>query len=462
MQALCDAPSGRGGTWNKDGVIIFTPDAGARGGLYRVSASGGTPTQITKPDTSRGENSHRWPGFLPDGTHYLYLAADFSRRKDVDAIFVGALDSNEKRFVVEASANAVYAAPGYLLFYRDKTLFAQRFDLKRFALTGEPAAILTDIQTLPQLKRAVFAVSDNGLLVVQSGSTVATSQPVWFDRKGDEVGVVGKPDVYGNVSLASNGRSVAVDKTDMASQNTDVWTYELQRDSVMRLTFDPANDIVPIWSPDAARLVFSSNRQPNIDLFVKNSDGAQEEKTIVDDGVNKYANDWSRDGKYIMYTRGADLWFVVLPELKSSLFLKAPSVLSNGQFSPDGKWVAYASNESGKWEIYVTSFPDARGKWQVSTSGGEQPRWRADGKELFYLSADRKMMAAPVTTGATFGAGAPVALFQATPRQPVSSTDLFVYDVSRDGQRFLINTPVKQAESQPMSIILNWPAKLNK
>ncbi len=180
------------------------------------------------------------------------------------------------------------------------------------------------------------------------------------------------------------------------------------------------------------------------------------------DNFDKVPNDWSRDGKYILYTRGADLWFVTLPDLKSSEFLKAASVLTNGQFSPDGKWVAYASNETGKWEIYVTSFPEPRGKWQVSTGGGEQPRWRGDGKELFYLSSDGKIIAAPVTAGANFDSGTPVALFQATPRQPVSSRDLFVYDVSRDGQRFLINTQVKQAETGPMSVVLNWSAKLNK
>jgi Tol biopolymer transport system component/tRNA A-37 threonylcarbamoyl transferase component Bud32 len=464
VQTVCDAPSGRGGTWNKHGVIVFTPNAALGAGLYRVSASGGTPTPISNPDTTRGEQSHRWPMFLPDGRHYLYMAANFAGRKGVNAIFVGSLDSNEKRFVVEATANAAYAAPGYLLFCREKSLLAQRFDLQRFALTGEPTTILTEIQYQPQVRRAVFAAFDSGLLVAQTGSGVALSQPVWFDRKGNEVGVVGKPDVYANVFIAPNGRSVAVDKTDMGSQNwnSDVWTYELQRDSAKRLTFDPSNHALPIWSPDAARLVYTSNPQLHNDLYMKNSDGAQEEKRIVQEDVDKWPNDWSRDGKYIVYNRGTDLWFVTLPELKSSLFLKAPSVLRNGQFSPDGKWVAYASNETGKWEIYVTSFPKSGGKWQVSTGGGEQPRWRGDGKELFYLSSDRKMMAAPVTSGANFDAGSPVALFQTTPRQPVSFTDQFVYDVSRDGQRFLINTPVKQAESAPMSVVLNWPAKLNK
>jgi len=224
--------------------------------------------------------------FLPDGTHYLYMAANFTGRKGVNALFVGSLESNEKHFVVEASGNAAYATPGYLLFPREKTLLAQRFDLKRFALIGEPTAILTDIQYQPQVRRAVFAVS-NDLLLAQTGEGVALSQPLWFDRKGNEGEMVGKPGVYGSVCLSPNGRSLAVDQTDMASLNTDVWTYELQRGSGKRLTFDPGFDVAPIWSPDASRLVFSSNRALNVDLYMKNSDGAQEEKVIVHDNVHK-------------------------------------------------------------------------------------------------------------------------------------------------------------------------------
>jgi serine/threonine protein kinase len=462
VQVLCDAPSGRGGAWNKDGVIVFTPEASPGGGLYRVSASGGTPEQISTPDPARGEQSHRWAVFLPDGRHYLYMAANFAGRKNVNAIFAGSLGSNEKHFVVEASGNAAYAAPGYLLFPREKTLLAQRFDLKRFALIGDPTAVLTDIQYQPQVRRAVFAVSDNDVLVGQTGAGIAFSQPLWFDRKGHQEGAVGKAGVYGSVFIAANGRSVAVDSTDMTSLNTDVWTYELQRESAQRLTFDPGFDVVPIWSPDASRLVFSSNRGEHVDLYMKNSDGAETEKVIVHDEFNKIPSDWFRNGEYILYTRGPDLWFLTLPALKSTLFIKAPSIVRNGQFSPDGKWVAYASNETGKWEIYVTSFPDARGKWQVSTGGGEEPRWRGDRKELFYISSDSKMMAVPVTIGANFDAGAPVALFQAVPRQPVSTNDQFVYDVARDGQRFLILTQVKRPESRPMSVILNWSARLPK
>jgi eukaryotic-like serine/threonine-protein kinase len=460
VQTICDAPSGRGGTWNKDGVIVFTPDGRQGGGLYRVLASGEIAKPISNPDKAQGEDSHRWPMFLLDGRHYLYMAANFSGRNDADAILVGSLDSNEKRFVVKANANAAYAASGYVVFYRDKTLLAQRFDVKHFALIGEPTAMPTDVQYLSNVKRAVFAVSNNGLLLAQGGSGEVISQPVWFDRNGRVVGAMSRPGVYGNVSIAPNGKSVAVSLTDIASQNTDLWTYDLLRGSAKRLTFDLAIDRVPIWSPDAKQLVFTSNRQFNIDLYMKNSDGTQEEKSMVSDDFNKYPNDWSRDGKYILYTRGPDFWFVTVPELKSSLYLKAVSAFRNGQFSPDGEWVAYASNESGKWEIYVTSFPEPRGKWQVSTGGGEQPRWRGDGKELFYLSSDNKMMAVPVTTGSKFDSGTPVALFQTTPREQVSLNDVFVYDVRRDGQEFLINTKVRPAETAAMSIVLNWDAKL--
>jgi eukaryotic-like serine/threonine-protein kinase len=464
VQTLCDAPSGRGGTWNKDGIIVFTPNALVGKGLYRLSASGGTPTEITKVDLNRGEQSHRWPQFLPEGKHYLYMVANFGGLESVNAIFIGSLDSKDKRFVTAATGNAAYAAPGYLVFPRERTLLAQRFDLKQLALTGEPTAILTDIQYQPQVRRVVFDVSDDGLLVAQTGSGGTLSQPLWFDRKGNPAGVVGKPDVYGNVSLAPNGKSVAVDITDMTTTipNAAVWTFALDHGNAKRLTFNPAFNVAPLWSPDGSRLVFSSNRAVSVDLYMKNSDGAQEEKVILQDEQNKIPNSWSRDGKYILYTAFTNMWFASVAELKSNLFLKAPSLVRNGQFSPDGKWVAYASNETGKWEIYVTSFPDAHGKWLVSRGGGEQPRWRGDGKELFYLSSDSKMMAAPVTTGATFDAGSPAALFQTTPRQPVSTNDHFVYDVSRDGQRFLIITQVKAKEAAPISLILNWTAKLNK
>jgi eukaryotic-like serine/threonine-protein kinase len=466
VQAICEAPSGRGGTWNEDGVIVFTPSANLIDGLYQVPASGGTPTQITVPDASREENSHRWPMFLPDGKHFLYLAANLSGSgKTEDAIYVGALDSKEKKFVTRATGNAAYAAPGYLLYYREKTLFAQRFDADKGELSGEAVPLLTDVAYLPRIRRVAYAASDGGVLVAQSGSGVSLSRLVWYDRKGNEMGGAGKPDVYANVALAPNGKTVALDKVDMGSQNTDVWTYDLQRDTMKRLTFDPAIDSTAVWSPDGTRLLFASNRGHHFGLYVKNADGAEEEKLLAleaSNKVDKYPSDWSRDGKYILYESGQGLWIAAIPELKTRVFVNEPATVKNGQFSPDGRWVAYTSNESGKWEIYVTSFPEGRGKWQLSSDGGTQPRWRGDGRELFFLASDGKIMAVPVTAGANFDAGAPVTLFQANPRELVASSERVTYDVTKDGQRFLINTQVKNAETQPMSVILNWQAGLKK
>lgn len=456
---MCDAPTGRGGTWNKDGVIIFTPNGLLGVGLYRISASGGTPTPLTVPDKSLNEDSHRWPVFLPDGIHFLYSAINLSGRKDLYSIYLGSLNSNEKRLITRARGNAAYAAPGYLLFYRDQTLFAQPFSAKNFTLSGEPTALLTDIQFSPRISRAVFGVTSNAILVAQKTGDTGVSQLLWFDRKGQQVGMVPRPGIYGNAELSPNGKFLAADVTDSASQNTDIWTYDLETNSSKRLTFDPSIDSMPVWSPDGKRLVFASNRELKFDLFLKDANGAQEEKPIPDISTDRFPNDWSHDGKYIIYERGLDLWFVTLPELKASQFLKASASIKSARFSPDGRWVAYASNESGRWEIYVTSFPDAHGKWQVSNEGGDQPRWRSDGKELFYLAPDSRLMAATVTTGASFDAGMPTPLFQANPRELVATSEQVSYDVTADGQKFLINTQLRSG-TLSMSIVLNWTAKL--
>jgi serine/threonine protein kinase len=460
VQALCDAPTGRGGTWNKDGVILFTPNGLLGVGLYRIPASGGTPVQISSPDRSLNEDSHRWPFFLPDGVHYLYSAINLSGQQELQSIYMGALDSNEKRLVIRARGNAAYVDLGYLFFYRDRTLFAQRFDLKDFKLTGEPVPLFPDIGFAPRIAKAAFSASSSGLLVTQRAGE-SESQLVWYDRNGHEVGVATKPGVYGNIALSPNGRFIASDTTDPVSQNTDVYTFAIDTGEAKRLTFDPAIDSMPVWSPDGKRILFGNNHQPKFDLYLKNSDGSEEEKIIPQDGSDRFPNDWSRDGKYILYERGADLWYATVADLRPAQFLKAVSTLKTARFSPDGKWVVYSSNESGKWEIYVTTFPDAHGKWQVSTAGGTQPRWRGDGKELFYLSPDDKLIAVPVKTGANFETGTPATLFQAYPRETVAATsEQFFYDVSQDGQKFLINTQLKSA-IRPMSVVQNWPSKLN-
>jgi serine/threonine protein kinase len=459
VQVLCEAPNGRGGSWNKDGVILFTPSGTLGVGLFSISASGGTPSQINVPDKTLNEDSNRWPVFLPDGIHYLYSAVNLSSsRKELHSIYIGSLNSNEKRFVAKAKGNTAYAAPGNLLFYRDQTLFAQRFDTKNFELAGEAIPILTDVQFFPRIAKAVFAASNTGLLVAERNADSGASQVLWFDRKGQQIGVALNPGIYGNIMLAPNGKMLASDTTDPSNQNTNVWTYDLETRSEKRLTFDASFDALPIWSPDGGHIVFASNREHKFELYLKDSNGANDEKVIAKGAVDAFPTDWSRDGRYVIYQSGSELWFMTMPELRAVQFLKRNSTLKDGRFSPDGKWLAYSSNESGRWEIYVTSFPEGHGRWQVSTVGGDQARWRGDGKELFYLSGDSNIMAVPVKTGANFDAGTPVALFQANPREMIATSEQFAYDVSSDGQKFLINTQIKTAMT-PMSVILNWNDK---
>jgi Tol biopolymer transport system component len=460
-QTLADAPTGRGGTWNQNGEILFTPSGEMGVVLNLISATGGAAKPVSVLDPKRNETSHRWPMFLPDGKHYLYLAFDVADRAGADAIYAAELGTGEKHFVVRAVSNAAFAEPGFLFFYRDGALFSQHFDLKSLELSGTPQPVLADVQLLPRIGRASFAVSNDGLLVVQSGAAASLSRLIWYDRKGNEQGSVGAPDVYANVELSHDGKSVAVDKTDLENQNADVWIYNLHGEGAKRMTFNPAIDATPVWSPDSTQILFSSGRKPTFDLYLKDVNGAQEEKAANDDPTgDKYPTSWSRDGKTILFTEGGQLRLMSYPGMNSRDFFKGTASVKSGQFSPDGKWVAYSSNESGRWEIYVTSYPDAKGKWQVSNQGGTQPRWRGDSKELFFLAPDAMMMAVPVSGGATFNFGAPVALFQATPREMVATSEMIAYDVTNDGQKFLINTDVKTGNAQPMSVILNWDAEL--
>jgi Tol biopolymer transport system component len=326
-------------------------------------------------------------------------------------------------------------------------------------VSGEPVAVAKDPQFLPRILRAAFSAVNTDALLVQKGGNVSLSQLTWFTREGKELGTIGEPQVYANPQIALSGRHVVVDQTDTGSQNTDIWTYEVQGGSAKRLTFDPALDATPVWSPDGEKVVFTSSRGSAFNLYMKAANGAQEEKVICESESDKYPNSWSRDGKHILYQEGLDLKYLTLPEMKSAPFLKGPATLKNAQFSPDGKWVAYDSNESGKWEVYVTSFPEAHGKWQVSSGGGEQPRWRGDGEEMFYLAPDAKIVAVPVKAGAGFDPGAPVALFQTNPKETLATSEQAIYDVDPGGQKFLVNTLVKGGDLQPMTVILHWGEK---
>jgi serine/threonine protein kinase len=461
-QVLCDAPYARGGTWNKDGLIVFAPKP--LGGLFTVSSLGGPVKELTKPDLGRFESSHRWPMFLPDGKHFLYLAANFSGKFDYNAIFVGSLGSQEKHFVVNASSNAAYVEPGYLLYLRDRTLVAQPFDLRRFSLNDQPRSLSDEVLYFSQVDRAAFSANSD-VLVAQTGRGASISQLTWYDRAGKELGLIGKPGWYNNVSLSPDSRRVAVDQTDPDGRNTDVWIYEPARGTSIRTTFDPGLDDSPVWSPNGKQILFGSNRADlQFRLYLKNADGSGQDRELTkfDWGGLSLPWDWSRDGKYILVKLDNELWYFSMADRVSKRLLPSEPTVRNAQFSPDGRWIAYASNESGNMEVYVSPFPSGTGKWQISRDGGEEPRWRHDGKELFYLSPDGKIMAIAVSTGTTFDAGVPAPLFQTHRRQAISSQDVFSYDVAADGQRFLVETRIDEPKASPMSVLLNWSAEMKK
>jgi Tol biopolymer transport system component len=462
-QIVADAPFGRGGAWSRDGVILFTPDAWS--GLHRVPSSGGTPVPVTKPDRSQYQVSHRWPIFLPDGRHFLYLACNFSGRLDHNMILLGSLDSDETRVILNASTNAAYADPGYLIYWRDNALVAQRFDLRSYSLAGDPRSISEDVQYFPQTNFAIFAVAGPTLVAQTSvGGAANKSQLLWFDRHGKQVGSVGSPDQVSNPMLSPDGRRVAVDQTDTDGRHVNIWIHELTSTAATRLGFGPWLEQITIWSPDGKQVIYTSNEKLYFSLYQKNSDGSGSAENFFNfDSPQQGPWDWSRDGKYLLVRKERELWYLTLSDRQPHPLLQSQWLIRNAQFSPDGKFVAYTSSETGRWEVYVSPFPNFSSRWQVSRGdGGEEPRWRRDGKELFYLAPDGRLMAADVKTGLGFEAGLPVALFQTHPRQPLSAMDFFTYDVTADGQKFLVNSKVDISNTAPLSVVLNWASETEK
>ena len=460
-QVLADSPFGRGGSWNQDGVILFTPDAWS--GLFRVPAAGGTPVRVTTTDPAKFQVSHRWPVFLPDGRHFIFLACNFSGF-DKNFVTLGSLDSHDTSEIVKASTNVAYVDPGYLIYWRDNALVAQPFDMHSFALKGDARIVSDNDQYFPQTNFAVFAVSGNTLVTqVDAGRGVGKSQLIWYDRHGKQAGSVGPPDLVANPKLSPDGTRVAVDQTDVDGRHVNIWIHNLGNAATARLGFGSGLEQVTVWSPDGKRVVYTSNEKLFFSVYEKNADGSGSAENILD-FKNPFQGpwDWSRDGKYLLVRNGNELWYMEMANRQTHPLLKTPYLIRNAQFSPDGKFFAYASSETGNWEVYVSPFPGVGSKWQVSRGGGEEPRWRLDGKELFYLAPDGSLMVSSVNTSAGFIAGLPSPLFQTHPRQAVSAMDFFSYDVSRDGQKFLVNTKVESTNTAPLSVILNWRAEVEK
>jgi len=361
-----------------------------------------------------------------------------------------------------------FAPPDFLLFLRERTLMAQAFDDKALVVRGDPLPVAEGILYFPQTANTLLSVSNTGLFAYQSGSSQVLAQLTWLDRGGREIGTLGGPADLANPRIAPDGKRVAVDVIDHQSGNMDIWIYPASSGVATRITTDPAIDSAPVWSPDGDRIAFQSLRRGHPDVYVRSSSGAGGEECIFQSDRAKYTIDWSPDGRFLLLRvidakSNLEIWAMpVSGDRKPFPFLKADFGVSHGQFSPDGRWVAYASNESGKWEIFVAPFPGPGGNWKVSAAGGSEPRWRRDGRELFYLAPDGKLMAVEVKAGATFEAGAATPLFQTRRRVTVSSTDMFSYDVAPDGQRFLVAKDVGELTSSPLTVVLNWAEGLKR
>jgi serine/threonine protein kinase len=462
-QTLCDAGVGAGGAWSANGVIIFSPDTA--NGLHRISSSGGVQSPLTTLDETRLEVAHKYPQFLPDQKHYLFLAQ--STRGENSAIYVGAIDSKETKLLVNARATARYMPPGYLLFLRDRTLMAQSFDANQLTLAGEPFPLAEQVAFNAVLGNAAFSVSDNGTFTYMTGS-IAGGQPALYSRDGKRLSSVGPPGEYFNLYLSPDEKRVAVSVSDPQTGARDVSILDIASGTPTRFTFSLAEDFLPIWSPDGTRIVFTSDREGAGNLYQKSASGAgNEELLFKSSNQRKWPGDWSRDGRFLICTSRSpttkdDLW--VLPmtgDQKPFLYLQSPYNEDLPRFSPDGHFVAYTSDEHGRWEVYVQTFPASGGKWVVSANGGAQPRWRRDGKELFFIAPDRKLMAVDVKLeGSLFEAGVPKVLFQTNVVSYPNPRN--VYDVSADGQRFIIVTPPEETSSTPIAVVANWTTDLKR
>ena len=464
VQVIADAPTPRGGAWGQGGVIVFTPDF--RGGLSRVSVSGGPTTPLTKVDLQR-HTTHRWPSFLPDGKHVLYIAANHANpRSEQSGIYVASLDGGEPRRVMPSYGSAQYV-PGYLLSVRDANLMAAPFDLGRLATTGPSVRIAGDVNFDYSTWRGTFTASQNGVLAYQVAQEAAGGQLAWIDLAGRQLATIGDRSEAYALRLSPDNRRASVV---LGDPNNDIWITELDRGVRARLTTDAQVIMSPVWSRDSSQILFvsaESLQKKDVEYLVAtlSTDGAGLKKELYRSSVRIEPTDWSPDGRYVLIDKGSigaqDIWVLPLAEPDKAFPLVQSATLDgNGQFSPDGRWVAYMSQQSGRLEVYVTSFPGAGARWQVSANGGTQPRWSADGQTLYFVSIGAQLMAAAVD-----GKGTQFVVKDVKPLFPVN---LFVgpriscgYDVTNDGKRFLINS-AGTAAAPRVVLVSNWAVERQK
>ena len=478
---VCDAPNGRGGAWSGGGsggeeVILFAPDIPT--GLYRVSPHGGEPSPVTH--LSEGEAAHRNPTFLPDGEHFLYVLLAHGEAKGKEGIYLAKIDADRRgggqseykgRQLLEGFSKVAYVPPtaarstGYILRVVDDNLMAQPFDVSRLKLTGKPRLVAESVMAQWGRAMAGFSASNTGDLVLSVLRSVPLSELVWLDRAGRRLAVAGHPDRYGWVELSPDGERIAFDLANWGLTKGDIWVLESVTGRRTPITSHPDFDGGPIWSPDGGSIIFHSKRDgPSNQIYRLASTGVGDAEQMTEKGG--WVWDWSSNGKYILQSgighgTGLDLWITQLDGDRASRpYLEEKFYQNHGQFSPDGQYVAYMSNESGRKEVYVQPFPATGERWTISIHGGAHPRWRGDGKELFYVARDGMLMSVEIRRDSSFVADTPKELFRT--RMPAQHPDRPKYDVTADGQRFLINTLAEEQTARPVTVMLNWQAGLQK
>jgi serine/threonine protein kinase len=474
--AIADAPALRGCAWNRDGVILFTPDGPASGPLYRIGASGGAASPVTTLDQKSQEVDHRFPQFLPDGKHFLYTATTTKSDATQDTIiYTGSLASpQEKQKLLDADSFAAYAE-GYLLFLsgpctdgreRCFILMARPFDAKHLAFMGEAVPVAEEVRgNAFRVAWGAFSASANGWLVYQAPGAAPDQQLTWFDRSGKPSGTLGDAGRFDSLNFSPDRANLALDIAEPGKNN--IWIYDVPRRIRTRFTSDPSHETNAVWAPDGRTIVFTSDRnKAQGDLYRKPADGSAGEELLYADNLAKYAESFSRDGKYLAYTThdlpgSFQIWILPDPlgpvgQPKPFPFKQSAFKTSGARFSPDGKWIAYQSNETGRDEVYVSPFPGPGGEKRVSTAGGNDARWRGDGKELFFVAPNGKLMAADVDgRGKFFEVGDVKPLFG-----PLNIED---YDVTADGRRFLARLPSQgPSPEMPLTVVENWTAGLRK
>lgn len=459
---ICTAPAGRGGDWNKDDIILFSPTQSDV--IHKVSAAGGESTPLTKLDSTYNDLTHRWVRFLPDQKHFIFYArTGGGSGSEKDAICVGSLDSDEIIRLIPAKSNVEYSN-GYLLYQRETSLMAHPFDASSLEITGDAFPIAENISYLDNWSRSIFTVSETGMLLYRSGEINIGTNLLVFNREGQIIDTVGQQLLQTAFSYSNNEQFVANTINDQSISNVDIWIHDLNRDIQTRFTFDSSSDFTPVWSPDDNKIAYVNYHVDKSTVYIKNVSGVGEKEKVYELAHPIYLSHWTNDGKYLIATselENSNFDILVIPVDKK----EEPINILNGSYSewypevsPDGRWITYSSNESGKKQVYVTSFPEPSGKWQVSNNEGDRSVWSGNGREIFYLDNKDNICVAQVDgTGDSFNIGKIKFLFNIEGQRPGN-----IYDITKDAQRFLVNHKINTLSKSRVIIVNNWDSDIEK